>query len=69
MSSQATGFLVAAFAFDGQLEGTGFREIANLSSKWLTICREHLATTGTRSTFHGLERCRISAPGSRQAPA
>lgn len=46
MSPQATGFLVAAFAFDGQLEGAEFWEIGNLSSKWLTTCREHLARHG-----------------------
>jgi hypothetical protein len=46
MRVQPAGFCVAAFAFDGQLEGTGYWELGKLSGKWLAICREHLAHHG-----------------------
>jgi hypothetical protein len=46
MLDQPTGFCVAPFAIDGELEGIGFWDFGKLSEKWLGICRsilEHYA--------------------------
>jgi hypothetical protein len=42
----ATGFYIAPFVIDGECEGVGFWETANLSSKWISICQEFLQHHG-----------------------
>jgi hypothetical protein len=48
MSPASTGFHVAAFAGNGELEGVGRWDADTLSPKWLRICGDFLAAHGSR---------------------
>jgi hypothetical protein len=46
MTNQASGFFVAPFVIDGEMEELGFWELGSLSGKWLATCGKYLDEHG-----------------------
>jgi hypothetical protein len=54
------GFTVAAFTFDGSLEGKGRWMYRDLSARWSKICDEFVRAKGVNFNHLGAGRYRIS---------